>query len=44
LEDGYFNTASYIKDKNRINQVLQSKLDLILAGKKEEALKDGVTI
>jgi hypothetical protein len=44
LEDGYFNMPSFIKDKTRINLALQLKLDLILAGKKEEAVKDGVTV
>ena len=44
LEDGYFNMPSYIEDKMRVNKALQFKLDLILAGKKAEANKDGVTV
>jgi hypothetical protein len=44
FEDGYFNTKSFNSDKDRINRALQFKLELILAGKKEESRKDGITV
>ena len=42
--DGYFDLPRYIKQKNEISQALQFKLDLISAGRKEEAKKDGLTV
>lgn len=36
--------ARFLREKSQIGNALKFKLDLIMAGKKEEAMKDGVTV
>ena len=43
-QDGYFDLPRYIREKNEVSQALEFKLNLISAGRKEEAKQDGVTI
>ena len=40
----YINYMNYLNQRNALQQRIQSKLDLILMGKKEEALRDGRTV